>query len=702
MSNGLDERLLSGELSDEERQAYYAKLQSEPIYFNGINGATGDYGLEPMTGVDLAGVIRGDKPPENLGELKSKLAAPFPIKPPNDPAKLAEAGWAIVFPAQSPNVSAIKEALTDLLKLRQSQAGARFKIYEGGDGYRPGETKAQFFARHKIGDGPADPEQMPYYVLLVGSPEEIPYRFQYQLDVMRGAGRIHFDTLQEYANYACSVVMSESGKVKLPRRASFFGAANPDDKATELSSKYLVTPLYEKLKKLLPFGKWLGDGDQRTEVKLDWELEIFLREQAKKAQLESLLNGDKKPSLLFTVSHGMEFPLGDARQIPHQGALLCQDWPGPNAYRGKIPDSFYFSGDDLTQEANLLGSIVVHFACFGAGTPHLDEFARQAGKKEREVIAAQDFIASLPKKLLSRPRGGALAVIGHVERAWGYSFMLPGAGAQIGVFESMFRELMMGDRVGWTTEHFNLRYADLATNLSDTLGELEYNPSYINPYDLAGMWTANNDARGYVLLGDPAVRIPFALPNETAAERPSITVSAETLAKLDTLGAAVGMAQTAGEKAAPAAAAALEQAAVSHAVAEQAAVRREDVETSAGLREQIDDLTSSIREFTSELATVLGKTAKEITTLEVKTFTTEDIDALSHAGASGTPNARLRALTRIAFNGNTEVYVPERAGGEVDRDLWQLHLDIVKQAQANRAQFLQAVAEMAANLLKIL
>ena len=84
------------------------------------------------------------------------------------------------------------------------------------------------------------------------------------------------------------------------------------------------------------------------------------------------------------------------------------------------------------------------------------------------------------------------------------------------------RKLLNGDPVGLATDpSFNIRYADKSSELSSTLEELEWDDAYISDYDLAQLWTANNDARGYVVIGDPAVRIPFAKPSEKPdAKRP--------------------------------------------------------------------------------------------------------------------------------------------------------------------------------------
>ncbi len=246
-----------------------------------------------------------------------------------------------------------------------------------------------------------------------------------------------------------------------------------------------------------------------------------MRGDASKAGLERLLSkAGGRPALVFIASHGMEFPLGDPRQLPHQGALLCGDWPGPKIWRGPIPQDFYLAADDLGGAADLRGLIGFFFACYGLGTPRLDDFAKQAFLDQRPQIAPQAFLSALPQRMLCHPAGGALAVIGHVERAWGTSFLWQGAGAQTTVFESTIERLLDGYPIGAALEFFNERYAELSTVLADQLEEIEFGAD-ADPYELAGLWTANNDARGYALLGDPAVRLALGPMREEQTREPT-------------------------------------------------------------------------------------------------------------------------------------------------------------------------------------
>ena len=499
-------------------------MSTDLLYFNGIDGDTGSYDLPPMSAEELVRLIRGEATPENLNELRFRVQQAttgfLGVKEGVDPTKLEESGWGVIFPAypvskedRQKEVSAIREALQPLLQLRRMQAGDRFAEWSQGTGkgFRVGvDTKSGYLARHGAGPGPADPDRVPYYLLIVGSPADIPYRFQSQLDVQYAVGRIHFNTPDEYAAYAASVVAAETSPHKLARQAAFFGVANPDDRATQLSATGLVGPLADSVRTNHP----------------DWTVQSCTPDQATKSTLASLLGGDKTPALLFTASHGVKFAKGSPRQLTHQGALLCQDWPGPQQWANRdIPQDFYFAGDDLAANADLLGLIAFFFACYGGGTPQFDEFTQQdrpgVAPTARPEIAPFSFLAQLPVKMLGRPRG-ALAVVGHVERAWSYSFNWGKAGNQTTVFESTLKRLLSGHPIGSALEYFNERYAELSTTLSDELEEIGFGTQY-DPFEMAGMWTANNDARGYAIIGDPAVRLPVAQGSDQPAERSVIT-----------------------------------------------------------------------------------------------------------------------------------------------------------------------------------
>ena len=293
-------------MSDELKKLFQGEL-----VFNGINGVTGEYGQPPMdseqlarlvagnpTNADFQGFVAHQKHVSTLTNLPQRLEkvtddqltlqedadetaleehkfkqlfqaqiVSSPVKPgAGDPSRIEDVGWALLFPAEmNPTLREnIKEALKPLLDLRQQQAGDKFRIYQGGKAYRPGERKDKFFHRLNVGQGAADPDEMPFYVLLVGTPNDIPYRFQYQLDVMRGVGRLDFGSnIDAYADYARNVVAVETGQVIRPRGAAFFGTANPNDKATRLSAQYLVDPLYNNLRNPTP--------DNEIPIKAHWE-----------------------------------------------------------------------------------------------------------------------------------------------------------------------------------------------------------------------------------------------------------------------------------------------------------------------------------------------------------------------------------------------------------------------------------------------
>lgn len=409
-----------------------------------------------------------------------------------DAQDLADAGWGVIFGAGA--TADIRARLEPLIDSRRKEASSRkerrFRVFADDKAPLKDESAAAWVARHGAATGfPVDPDKgVPYYLLIVASPEDISFEFQYALDMDWAVGRLWFDEVDDFSRYVQKLCDYERRVDWLTPRFVVFAPEHELDDATTRFVSSVAEPL-------------AADGGRGPlGASLNYLLEPKIGWQARKAAFADLLSGANRPSVLFTGGHGVacEFnsPDDTARQRAIQGALVCADWP--NA--GALAEDHWFGADDLGSAADLSGLVHFCFACYGGGVPERDDFSQVDHAPRR--IAERPFIARLPQKLLAR---GALAVVAHVDRAWSYSFRNMKGGTQEQGFRDALFRILRGDRLGEALDGFNARWTKLTAELHPVYVKWN-NGEPGNDEALADLLVATHDARNYFVLGDPAVR----------------------------------------------------------------------------------------------------------------------------------------------------------------------------------------------------
>jgi hypothetical protein len=427
------------------------------------------------------------------GLLRRKVAT---VGHPPNARKLETTGWAVMF-GRSVGKK-IRTALSPLVELRRTQTPKELF----NDNLEPPrrktktareESAAKWLQRVAPRAGLEDPviplDGVPFFVLIVASPEEISFEFQYQIDLTWGVGRLWLDTPADFERYAHSVVAYEAMK-KAPASgmaifAPDYGGKDPNavgDLINEMLAKPLIETGWKRDYGVAPPTAWLGA-------------------RATKRKLHDVFSGRAKggtPAVLLTAGHGLQQDPGSPDLAATMGAILCQDYQG-----GPAEPNTYFTAKDLPKNPKVHGMVYFISACYGVGWPRYDTYH----PAHPEISSGGPMMAALPKALLSC-ENGALAIFGHIDCAWASSYTANGL-PRIDNFIDLFLQIMTGSLLGSATDHFNSRWAMLSAPLVDFLEQWKTQGKKQSSLArmLAHRLTARNDARNYLLHGDPAINL---------------------------------------------------------------------------------------------------------------------------------------------------------------------------------------------------
>ena len=461
----------------------------------GIDYTTGEPLLDAQSEIGFADVILrslftgGDSAQISKGIKRGETQRPSTT----DLGDVRKAGWAYLINSSDPNRDEIIRIIQPLAIRRGMKSPEKPLIFA--------EQSPDKWCDWVLNNlTPFGFDEPPYYLLIVGSPQQVPFRFQSFLSSTFAVGRLDFNALDDLAAYIEKIlVLEDSAQPLVNRQAVFLAPDGGKGDATFFSRRYMAEPLAHLVENALgvPVARLFGENATRSRV-------------------QDTLH-TSSPALVYAASHGLgalKQPLEFQKQF--NGAIICQQEESGQA----LQDRLFSAGDIIIEKPFLDGCVFFQFACFGYGTPSLSDFSHWRDGVIPSRNASTDFVAAFPKRMLAHLHG-PIAFIGHVDMAWLYGFAEPGEvdlfewwNPRLKPFAQALEGLLSTQPVGLALHEMNKRYNNLnayLTNLFDSIHLLESRNDEELMKKIAYSYVVRNDAQNFMIFGDPAARLRLPL-----------------------------------------------------------------------------------------------------------------------------------------------------------------------------------------------
>ena len=330
--------------------------------------------------------------------------------------------------------------------------------------------------------------RLPLYLLIVGSPTEIPWRLQYSLNRRHHVGRLDLPgpALSNYVN----ALLSDWAGIDCDPTKSVVWSVNYDS----ITQKMEIT-IAERI------SRAMGTDNELSISRIEGDA-------ATKAALVAALRG-ASPAVVVTSSHGKTGPLNDADAMRRTLGLPV------DANRETLDT------EDLLGAWEPSGAVWYAQACCSAGSGDGTSYdgLLDAGSVAHEVVGAVAElgagVAPLPTKLLGATKP-LRAFLGHVEPTFDWTLLVSDTGQYLtdplvdAIYPNIYRRCPLGLALD---AHYR--------GVGELYGKLENARTGINNLvpgareDATYFRLTATDRQSLVILGDPAVVIP-PLPSQTA------------------------------------------------------------------------------------------------------------------------------------------------------------------------------------------